>query len=177
MTVMYREESAAFTIEAGEGGFWDMSQGAPMGPWETRGQAWTHAYMALLERQYLKRIPQPQQRWRHHNGVEYVVICLSNEHSERDEYPLTITYQGENGRIWSKPLRGFMKSMNLIPATGPVVVEPAPTRLVLDDGDATVEMDRLHISSAPLTKEQARKLLPYLAFFAAEGALPSSPIK
>ena len=50
--------------------------------------------------------------WRHTNGNLYHVLCIANEHTERpDQYPVTVVYQGDNGRIWSRPLSDWHRSM------------------------------------------------------------------
>lgn len=46
--------------------------------------------------------------WYHKkSGRKYKVICVANEHAsaeKRDQYPVTVSYQGEDGLIWSKKL-------------------------------------------------------------------------
>jgi hypothetical protein len=58
-------------------------------------------------------IPQIGSRWVHTNGNKYVVIIVTNIHSERQiEYPTTVVYIGDNGRIWSRPLTDWRRSMS-----------------------------------------------------------------
>lgn len=57
----------------------------------------------------------PGQKWRHRNGIEYRVVCLTNEHSTRPEYPVTVVYQGENKRLWSKTKDDFIAKMTFVP--------------------------------------------------------------
>ena len=43
-------------------------------------------------------IPKPGSRWRHRNGNMYVVLLITNEHSQNDvDYPVMVVYQGSNG--------------------------------------------------------------------------------
>lgn len=47
----------------------------------------------------------------HHNGLVYEVLLLTNEHSiNTKKYPVTVVYQGSNGKIWSKSIKDFKKS-------------------------------------------------------------------
>ena len=58
-------------------------------------------------------IPSPNSLWRHTNGNVYKVLHVANldaEESRMREYPVTVVYQGPDGRIWAKPLEGFLAS-------------------------------------------------------------------
>lgn len=55
--------------------------------------------------------PAPGSQWQHHNGNLYEVLCIANEFSERPEYPPTVVYRGENGRIWSRLASDWARSM------------------------------------------------------------------
>jgi len=65
-------------------------------------------------------IPVIGSKWKHHNGNEYIVYDITNEHAEpgrREEYPVTVSYRGiVNGRKWSKPLANFLTKMEPVPA-------------------------------------------------------------
>lgn len=61
-----------------------------------------------------KSIPKLQERYRHLNGNEYTVIMLANLDSARPEYPITIVYQGSDGRVWAKDLNNFYKKMSRV---------------------------------------------------------------
>lgn len=53
----------------------------------------------------------------HENGNEYQVLMLTNEHAspdKRDEYPLTVVYQGPDGRRWSKSVEAFLLKRRLV---------------------------------------------------------------
>ena len=59
-----------------------------------------------------KRMPEVGDTWRHRNGSLYVVVGISNEHSERPEYPPRVEYANvENGRRWSRSLSDWHRSM------------------------------------------------------------------
>lgn len=56
--------------------------------------------------------PIPNEIYDHHNGSRYVVLVIANEHSEREEYPVTVVYQGlHNKKVWTKPLDNFLRRM------------------------------------------------------------------
>lgn len=62
----------------------------------------------------LTHVPEPGTEWKHDNGNRYWVIALCNEHADpqnASKYPVTVTYIGENGRIWSKELPNFIARM------------------------------------------------------------------
>lgn len=59
-------------------------------------------------------IPKLQERYRHLNGNEYTVIMLANLDSARPEYPITIVYQGCDGKVWAKDLNNFYKKMSRV---------------------------------------------------------------
>ena len=77
----------------------------------------------LVRRQYMLRgaclsaadsLPQTGDVWKHHNGIEYEVLLLTNQYSDRPEYPPTVSYQGANGKAWSKDLGNFLDSMTFV---------------------------------------------------------------
>ena len=61
-----------------------------------------------------KVIPRLQERYLHQNGNEYTVVMLANLDSTRPEYPITVVYQGANGKIWAKDLDNFNKKMTRV---------------------------------------------------------------
>lgn len=63
------------------------------------------------------RLPAPTDRYRHENGCEYTVECLANEGSTRPEYPVTVVYRGDNGKVWTKTLDNFLAKMTFVPPT------------------------------------------------------------
>lgn len=52
--------------------------------------------------------------WSHRNGNVYRVVAVSNLHSDKDEYPPYVTYQGGNGRIWTRLLSDWHRSMTQV---------------------------------------------------------------
>jgi len=53
--------------------------------------------------------------YRHTNGNVYQVMFMTNAFSENhDKYPPTVVYSGSNGRIWSRPVSDWSRSMTLI---------------------------------------------------------------
>lgn len=68
-------------------------------------------------------VPETGSTWRHKNGNEYTVLLVANLASERNEYPVTVVYRGQNGKVWSRPLSRWHGSMTaLTPAATPVPV-------------------------------------------------------
>lgn len=55
--------------------------------------------------------PKSEDRYIHHNGNEYEVILVANQHSDREDYPTTVVYSGKDGKIWSKTLEDFLSKM------------------------------------------------------------------
>lgn len=50
-------------------------------------------------------------RWQHQNGNTYTVELLANVDSERPEYPVTVVYRGDNGKVWAKSMDNFLSKM------------------------------------------------------------------
>jgi len=59
----------------------------------------------------LKDKPIVGNKYVHDNGVVYKVLFIANEGSEKEEYPETIVYQGDNGKVWTKTVLNFMNKM------------------------------------------------------------------
>lgn len=72
----------------------------------------------LEARERLEILPDVGTKYRHHNGNVYEVMFITNVGSQRPEYPVTVVYKGENGKVWSKPLADFKAKMSLVPTTG-----------------------------------------------------------
>lgn len=57
-------------------------------------------------------MPDVGSKWTHTNGNLYEVIAIANKDTEYpDKYPITVVYKGENGKIWSRPLSDWSRSM------------------------------------------------------------------
>lgn len=62
--------------------------------------------------------PASTTRWQHTKGTCYTVLVVSNGDSDRpDEYPETVVYQDDNGKVWSRPLSRWHGSMTEVPET------------------------------------------------------------
>ena len=60
--------------------------------------------------------PASTTRWQHTKGAFYTVLLVSNGDSDRpDEYPETVVYQDDNGKVWSRPLSRWHGSMTEVP--------------------------------------------------------------
>lgn len=75
-------------------------------------------------------VPKVGSAWRHKNGNAYRVVAIANDcdahFSER--YPVTVVYQGENGKMWARRADDWHRSMThdaTAPSTAPVVL-PEP---------------------------------------------------
>lgn len=53
--------------------------------------------------------------WLHKSGQTYRVIAVANIHAKDYRYPMTIVYQGEDGRIWSRLASDWHGSMSRKP--------------------------------------------------------------
>jgi hypothetical protein len=52
--------------------------------------------------------------WKHHNGIEYEVVLVTNQYSDRPEYQTTVSFVGANGKAWSKTLGNFLRKMTFV---------------------------------------------------------------
>ncbi len=62
----------------------------------------------------MSSVPKIGDRYKHRNGNMYTVIIIANEFSDRDEYPVTVVYQGDNGKVWAKPWHNFISRMTKV---------------------------------------------------------------
>ena len=62
----------------------------------------------------MNSLPEKDSMWYHSNGNKYTVLFIANEHTvNSDKYPITVVYQGENQKIWSRPFSDWHRSMTL----------------------------------------------------------------
>lgn len=54
-------------------------------------------------------IPIPGHIWRHHNGLEYVVLYIANE-LDTEKYPKSVVYIGPDDEIWVRRLTDWHRS-------------------------------------------------------------------
>ena len=54
-------------------------------------------------------------KWIHNNGNEYEIIAIANTYSQKEEYPITIIYKGDNGRVWSRQMIDWSRSFRKKP--------------------------------------------------------------
>lgn len=81
-------------------------------------------YFTMLSLPFDTQWPTAGDIWRHANGCEYEIDKVANQYSTREEYPATVVYQGENGKVWAKTLLNFMTKMNFVRRPDPVACEP-----------------------------------------------------
>lgn len=53
-------------------------------------------------------------RYQHLNGNVYDVIAIANIDSGKPQYPLSVVYQGPNGKVWTKTMENFNSKMTRI---------------------------------------------------------------
>ena len=49
------------------------------------------------------------EKYKHYNGNVYTVIHLANL-KETDDYKTTVVYQGDNGLVWTRPIKDWNRS-------------------------------------------------------------------
>ena len=82
--------------------------------------------------------PIPGSWWTHRNGALYTVLMIANSDTEDEaRYPVTVVYQGDNGKVWSRPASDWHRSMT---ATAP-------------------QSTQAQSGAVPLTPEQIESLL------------------
>jgi hypothetical protein len=60
-------------------------------------------------------IPVQLSLWKHRNGNIYRVLLITNMQSTKEEYPVTVVYEGYvNREIWSRPLSTWHSSMTQV---------------------------------------------------------------
>lgn len=138
-------------------------------------------------------IPKITHVYRHHSGREYTVVLISNEKStDHAKFPPTVSYQGFDGAVWSRPISEFNEKFVHVRGVVPVVeLDP--------EGHATAEFtdaegnrvdlmegrsnrDLVYLCSASDTaiaidKNRARSLIAYLVHFIANGGLPDTSLE
>lgn len=136
------------------------------------------------------RLPAPTDRYRHENGAEYTVECLANTDSTRPEYPATVVYRGDNGKVWAKTLDNFLAKMTFVPRTevevavtdrGPVEVyfqDHMGYRVVLEEHPTAEYLKIGYPNQMPvlLDRERAQLLANYLGYYLHHGQLPEEAL-
>lgn len=95
--------------------------------WLVREKLLTH--LRCLD---MKVMPEAGATWKHRNGLEYEVLMISNQYSDKPEYRATVVYRGPNGKVWSKEFGNFIEKMTFVagPNRSPCQPEEALTALV-----------------------------------------------
>lgn len=63
--------------------------------------------------------PELNSHWQHYNGKQYRVISIANEHcppGHRHKYPVTVVYTNAKGKVFTRPLHDWHRSMTPLPA-------------------------------------------------------------
>lgn len=72
-------------------------------------------------------LPLAGSAWQHHSGRTYTVLTLSNtEGDDPERFVPTVVYQGEDGRVWSRPVSDWHRSMSLLAAPKQASAPGAP---------------------------------------------------
>lgn len=73
-------------------------------------------------------VPEPGSVWKHYNGAVYTVLHIANEPDDRlyrDRYPITVVYQGSNGKVWTRRADDWLRAMTFMaPPKVPTPTEP-----------------------------------------------------
>lgn len=82
--------------------------------WDLNGASIHSSELDLIEfTQAEQAVPAPGSPWTHRkSGASYKVLLLTNESAERtDDFPVTVVYQGADGKVWSRPLAEWRGAM------------------------------------------------------------------
>lgn len=187
-------------------GYWVVDPEAPahvgpMGPYESKELARNMAWIRSLASEIGCSMPRATCRYRHYNGIEYTVLGISNLHSNRSDYEVRVFYQGDNGRVWDKPIEEFMRKLKLVVSNEPVhsITDAGPAQVMFADLQGQVCVAREvgienKLSFGPETlfadlttggkvrsemivdKAMALRLAAYLRHFATHGRLPDNSL-
>lgn len=112
-------------------------------------------------------VPKVGSAWRHKNGNAYRVVAIANDcdahFSER--YPVTVVYQGENGKMWARRADDWHRSMThdaTAPSTAPVVL-PEPLCWVNEDELPESMSQEAYAALFPYSKVDIVRLFPIFA--------------
>lgn len=82
-------------------------------------------------------VPEVGSAWRHTNGAAYRVIAIANADTEdHARYPVTVVYQGENGKTWARRASDWLRSMT----PDPTPAQEHATQLAGQGQDALQEV-------------------------------------
>lgn len=63
----------------------------------------------------MESYPEIGSKWQHYNGNVYTVLLIANSEGDdparREKYPVTVVYQGTNGKVWSRAFDRWHASM------------------------------------------------------------------
>lgn len=82
--------------------------------WDLNGASVHSQELDLIEFTLAEQaVPAPKSTWTHRkSGASYKVLLLTNESAERtDDFPVTVVYQGVDGKVWSRPLAEWHGAM------------------------------------------------------------------
>lgn len=82
----------------------------------------------------LVEAPEVDTCWHHTNGNIYCVRSITNQGSTSTRYPETVVYEGTNGKLWSRPVSEWHRSLTLLEASASVLGfdKPNPALAVLN---------------------------------------------
>jgi hypothetical protein len=67
--------------------------------------------MQVLTSKGMQTLPRVGSYWKHRNGNIYQVTKVTNLSDRQDEYPVTVSYIGPNGKEWSKQAFNWFTKM------------------------------------------------------------------
>lgn len=56
-------------------------------------------------------LPEIKSMWQHRNGIIYEVVCIANDASPSQSYPVMVVYKGANGNVWTRRADDWHRSM------------------------------------------------------------------
>ena len=104
--------------------------------------------------------PKAESIWRHKNGNEYRVLLIANgDSSQANRYPPTVVYQGSNGKVWSRAVSDWARSMTFIASNGPLLAPCTPSAHWLAAGHPDphaghYNCQRAHLALGHLTDDE-----------------------
>lgn len=81
---------------------------------DAEGAAFDRACRPAQPKPAAAQLPRINTEWQHTNGARYTVRSYTNQCSTNPKYPLTIVYEGNGGRMWSRPADDWHRSMTAV---------------------------------------------------------------
>jgi hypothetical protein len=106
-------------------------------------------------------MPKPQTYWTHTSGDVYQVIMITNEHSTKPDYPVTVVYQDIQGQVWSRPMWDWHRAF--MPQTRPISRTCSGSnihKLVVSPSEVKIKFSK---ESTPEEQQRVEKFFLFIA--------------